>query len=185
MIPLLLLACGSPSTVRLDLPAEPVQVYDRQAIRIDARPLDKRGRRVPNLAVQVTGSADAGVVALGEDGLPRCQRSGQTQLELQAGAARGQLLVRCRLVQRIVVQPSEVELLLGSQDEVRLSWSVLDEAGSPLVDIPLRLSSDQPHIAGVDAQGLLLPVAVGKTLIRLRAAGVEATVPVGVVTGEP
>ena len=102
-----------------------------------------------------------------------------TLLALLAAAACGEDAVEPPLLASLTVAPVSTPLeALG--DTVRLSASVIDNAGQAMPDIVVQWTTADPSVAIVDAGGLVTAVANGTAVVTATASGASGTTTIAV-----
>lgn len=166
-------------------------LYDRRDVVQDHGVLDARGRLLPDVQAQVGASSRPQVVEV-VDGGWRCVASGKSTITLVAGDVEKPVEVSCLLVDRVVVTPQAVDVILETEDGVvvesqvePLSVAVVDPENVPL-DVPVRVTSRDDRIVRVGAHDVLELRAFGATVVDVTAGEVVVEVPVrvGVVERE-
>jgi hypothetical protein len=120
----------------------------------------------------------AEVASVGPDMNLTCKKSGDAKVTASIQGVAGSASVKCRLVARI--ETGTLPVFDISKGPVALQARALAKSGAPLEDVPIRSSSESPHVASV-ASNVVTPLAVGETKLTLEAGARTATVPVRVI----
>lgn len=175
----LLAGCNSgpaPQTVTPELP-EFVTSTDPLLVNVKVR--DASGiSGVGKPPFDISLSSD--IAQVGKDGSVRCSKTGDAKLSVGIRGTTGSTELRCRLVDRLEVQPLErVDISKGT---FMLSAKALAKDGKELTDVPVTVSPTKG--APLKVKGLeLTPQAVGETELVVRAGSAQAKFPVKVVRG--
>jgi hypothetical protein len=173
----LLAACNSgppPQTVSPDLP-EFVTSSDPLIVNVRVREASgQSGLGKPPFTL--TLSSD--IADTSKDGSVRCKKSGDAKLTVDVRGTKGTADLRCRLVDRLEVQPLDrIDISKGS---FVLSAKALSKDGKELGDVPLTVSPTKG--APLKVKGLeITPQAVGETELVVRAGSAQTKIPVKVV----
>lgn len=118
------------------------------------------------------------VASIGPSGV-RCLRAGDATVRVMTGAAREQLLVRCRPIASFAPSKGPESLFLGGPP-VPLRVLALDSGGYPVNELRFTTHVQDTSVAVVE-NGDLLAMSVGKTRVRLDFDGVLVSESVEVV----
>lgn len=163
-----------------------------EAMRLDATPfpldaavLSRGQRRMAEVTVRYSVTpSDVGRVT---DGAFVCTGSGDATVILTAGPLTAAVPVRCRLVDTVRVDAPVLTLVAGDPPRPA-GTTVVDRAGRPLPDVPVRYHSDAPAVATVDAEGRVTALGTGVATITAEAGDRQGQVAVVVterVVSEP
>jgi len=162
-------------------------LYDRRDVLADAAVRDERGRLLPDLVALPVQSSDPSVVALGE-GSFACVSSGTATVTLAADELSKAVEVRCSLVERIEVSPTELEVILDLVDGIlepveleALRVEVLDESGTA-TDVPVHVRSGNTNVVSVGPNDVLEFNNPGRTSLTVSAGDTVVEVPI--IVGE-
>ena len=181
----LLLGCsGGPAQIDY---VDQISLYDQNVVRPDATVRDGKGRLLPGSAVHPVASSDERVVEVLDGGFA-CRGSGAATVTLQVDELTQDVDVRCHLVGRIEVRPSEIEVVLDLVESVldpveleALVVRVYDEADNA-VDVPVQVVSSNDKIVSLGPNDVLEVLAPGRVQLSVTAGG--KTESVSVVVGE-
>ncbi|HXH29045.1 MAG TPA: hypothetical protein VNL37_08370, partial [Candidatus Polarisedimenticolia bacterium] len=88
------------------------------------------------------------------------------------------LPVHCR-IPTLIDLPESLRLILGAKPAA-LHARALTEGGTPMPDVPVALSSSSPGVVRVEGDRLV-PVGVGRAILKASLDGISAVTPVEVV----
>lgn len=120
----------------------------------------------------------AGVARVDASGNVFCLASGDAKLTATIQGVAGVGATKCRLVERVEV-PELPTLDLGKAPLV-VNARALGEKGAELSDVPVTLTTENPHLVSVSGN-TLTPLAVGVTALTVRAGARSRRVPLRVV----
>ncbi len=176
--PWLLSACNSGPPPQSVTPELPEIVTSTEPLVVTVRVRDAAGRSdlgKPPYEVSIT---PAGVADAKPDGTLRCLKTGDAKLTVGVRGVSAIAAVRCRLVDRLDVQPlSRIDINKGS---FVLAVKALAKDGKELGDVPITVSPSNGKPLKV--KGLeITPVEVGETELTVRAGTAQSTLKTKVV----
>ncbi len=173
----LLVACNSGPPPQSVTPQLPEFVTSTDPLLVNVRVRDASGvSGVGQPPYDMSLSSDIGVVA--KDGSVRCTKTGDAKLSVGIRGTVGIAPLRCRLVDRLDVQPLDrVDISKGS---FVLSARAVSKDGKELSDVPITVAPSKG--TPLKVKGLeITPAAVGETELVIRAGSAQKTFPVKVV----
>lgn len=179
-----LAACNGPAKVELD-PAS-VRLFGKgQMAKVHAVPMSKRGEPLP-LEICLWSSADEKVATVAgpgsNDATVTAVAPGSTSVRCEVGGVKAEASVTVRMVGRISVSPSQVELkVLDEPAPVALQIEAFDTEGKLLAGrVPLTTCADESVCRG-DNRGQLWAVGPGSSKVTVEVDLVKAEVSAHVV----
>ena len=180
------LACAQPdvqpqaASLRVD---DVVEVTSTGSSWTGAVALDADGAEL-DLPIVATASSDERILTPGPDDAFTCVDSGIAVLVLAAPGAQAEVQVHCSLVERAVISPAEVDVVLGPDEDERtldaLSVALLSPDGGEVDTVARRWESTDERVVELDDQNRLRIVGEGSAELVLRAGHVVERVPVNV-----
>jgi len=193
---LVAVACLDRTPAALVVDRDPLLLNGPGAVRIPARVITQSGKTLSDASILATSGSDS-IVSVTDSTL-RCTRKGDATISLSSGPLHGELHVRCRPIGSF--SPfTLIELAVGGPAQpVPVVAYAIDSFPPPsphIAPIAVFPKSERRHVeelsfsahvkdatvASVDAEGLVHPLALGKTIVTLDFVGIEHTVAVTIV----
>lgn len=192
----LAVGCIDSRPAALVVDRDPLVLNGPGQLRIPAHLLTRSGRAVSDAPILAT-SGSASIVSVTDSTL-RCVREGDATISLSAGPLHGELHVRCRpigsfspftfLELDVGGPPQPLQVVAYAidsfpQQSPHLAPIVLFPKGDSrrVEELSFSAHVGDTTVASVDADGLVHPLAVGKTRVTLDFVGLEHTVGVWVI----
>ena len=153
---------------------ESVELPLRGQVQLEATPYTASGIEIPNREVSWL-SRDPGIATVSDGGLVTALRPGRTEIVAQVDDVAGVVPVAVHLlpVAWVVVEPDRVSLKVGRSQQLEVLLFSL--SGSPLTGRDVEFTSDDPSVAAVTHDGLVVAVRPGDTRVRARSEGKEGS----------
>ncbi len=183
LVGLCLVGCDRPARIALDPPR--LQLHARaQAGKLHAAPFAKNGRALPDAVCSWTSSDDRVVKVAGphNEATVTAVGPGSANVRCTIGGVAAEAPVSVRIVSRVDVSPSVVELKLLDRPEPRpLDVRAYDADGGAISGrVPLTRCVDENVCRG-DARGQLWAVGTGASSVVVEVDGIRAEVTARVV----
>lgn len=163
-----------PSPASITVSPSSVLLRIGEARSLSAIVLDAQAR--PLVGQRVTwSSSDPAVATVGISGLVTGVTPGRVAITAQSGSASSDVAVDVERVRvaRLLQTSSIAELLTGGATALRVT--PLDAAGGVAAGWPAVWTSDDVHVATIDAGGEVRAIAAGETTVRVRVDTTNAT----------
>ncbi len=170
------IACADKSPAGIEVNG-PAMIVKKTRIPIDAIVVNKTGERLTDVTLSYA-VATTEILKVEKDGSMLCRKTGDVTIEVSGGGLSAQHHVKCRIATRIMM-PERDQFLLG-EAPVSISPRVMGEGSRPLVDAPVTLTSSDPSIMKAEG-GNLIPVAIGRAVLKASVGNVVAVAPIEVV----
>lgn len=155
----------------------PTMIVKKIRIPVGAVVVNESGEVLNDLRMSYS-VAPAEILQVEKDGSMLCRMTGDATIEISGGGLVTQHHVKCRIPTRIVM-PERDHLLLG-EAPVTMVPRVMGEGGRPLTDVPVTMTSSDPSILKTE-NGTVIPVAIGKAVLKASVGGVVAVAPIEVI----
>ncbi len=170
---------------RVEVTPATAEVQIGQTLQLQARALDARGQEVPGAQIQWFGGGGQGTVD--STGLLRAGYKGTMTVSAVAsiGGSRptlGQALVEVlpAAPSRVEIRPTSERVLVGTR--LTLAGTAISPQGDR-PNVPVTFTSSNSRVASISADGRLVALAPGRTVITGKAGPAASTLEVRVVGG--
>jgi hypothetical protein len=163
------LGCSDRKPARVQFTDAPAYITRRSPLTFQAAVVNKAGEPLAGRALAYSAKP-AGIVEVAPGGSVRCLRSGDATLVVSGAGVTGEAPLRCRLPTEIAM-PASVWLVIGDKPTVLKPQA--SDAGHPLPDAPVTLTSSDPSVAAIEGSAAK-GVSVGKTAIRAAVGDIFA-----------
>jgi hypothetical protein len=185
LLPALLLAaaCDKPARVEFDPPTLRFGVRGQSA-KIHATPVERDGRPIPKEICRWSSSEERVATATGPHNEATVTAVGPGNAMVRCTISGGvwEVPVSVRVVSRIAVRPSEVDLKMKDDPEpVALRVEAYDDTGAPVLGRVVTTHCADERICRGDARGQLWGVSQGTTTALVEVEAARAEIPVRVV----
>lgn len=170
-------ACTDTVPSQLLVDANPVVLNGPASYRLPVTVLNRRGDTLSNRHLTYTVSPDT-TLALTGDGTIRCLRRGDAIVTVRQNALVGALVIHCRPISAFGGAIG-LRLFLG-QAPMAPTVSAFDQDGQPVTELRATAGALDSRVARY-ANGVITPLGVGKTVLRLDFGGLVLHLTIEVV----
>lgn len=162
------LACQRPDFARIELERDDFVLYGNEPFELPVRVVDRDGGTRPRRELKLRVVLGSVVRVLQENSAVVCKGAGTAQVELQAGALRESITVKCRPIDSIRALRN-IELTVGDPPRPVVLQARF-ESGEAEVMRPLSLTTGNDDVAVMRGDSVLA-VAPGQTTLFVELGG--------------
>lgn len=175
-----LLRVLSPPVGRVLITPDVIELIAGETITLEATVFNVWGAELADVEILWSSSAPE-IAAIDEGGAAHALVAGGATIIAEAEGVRGSASVTVHAVPIEGVIPEQEELELHAGRERQLHAAAVDAKGSPIPDVEVYWSSDDPQIATVDSDGILRAWRPGEITITAHAGTRKAEIQVRVL----
>lgn len=162
------LACQRPDIARIELERRDFVLYGNEPFELPVRVIDRDGSSRPKRELKMRVVVGSVVRVLPENNAVVCKGAGTAQVELQAGALRESVTVKCRPIDSLR-WPRSIEMFVGDSPRPVVVQAAF-ESGEEEVMRPLSLTTRNDDIARTRGDSVVA-VAPGQTTLYVDLGG--------------